>query len=146
MIDLKKRVSLSLPESVIKSIDRISAKRGFESRSALISEMLNQAITRDDAEYDSTIMAGNISLIYSTQKYNCQKQLAELQRKHIDEVISSLHVQLEDDHVMEVIIVQGPAIKLKKISDELITCKGVKTGQLTLSRVIMPPLYSRGEN
>ena len=142
-MDFKQRVSLSLPTSVVKDIDRITQRRGFDSRSAAISEMLRQAIDRDDAKDDSTIMTGNISLIYSIQKNNCQSQLAKLQRVHIDEVISSLQVQLEDHHVMEVIIVQGPANQLRAIADQLIKTKGVKSGQLTLSSVIMPPLYSR---
>jgi len=143
MLDFKQRVSLSLPETVVKDVDRIAQRKGYDSRSAIISEMLRQAIDRDDAKDDSTVMMGNISLVYTTQKNNCQSQIARMQRHHIDEVISSLHVQLEDDHIMEVVLVQGRAHKLQTIADEMIRCKGVKSGKLTLCSVIIPPLYSR---
>jgi CopG family nickel-responsive transcriptional regulator len=66
--------------------------------------------------------------------------LTDIQHRHIAEVISSLHVNLERHHTMEVILVQGQADKLKAIADELITCKGVKTGKLQLSTAVLPPL------
>lgn len=142
-LDRSQRVSLSLPESLVRDIDRIAERRGFPSRSAAIADMLRQSSTRYDSADGSSIMSGTISLVYQSVQHKCQSQLAELQRKHIDEVISSLHVQLEDHHVLEVMVVQGPAGNLKRIADEFISCRGVKTGQLTLTSVIMPPLYSR---
>lgn len=144
--ELSQRVSLSLPESLVRDIDRIADRRGFNSRSAAIADMLRRSSDEYDAMDGSAIMAGNISIVYQTFKTQCQAQLAKLQRKHIDEVISSLHVQLEDNHVMEVMIVQGPAKNLRRIADEFISCRGVKSGQLTLTSVILPPLYSRKEN
>jgi CopG family nickel-responsive transcriptional regulator len=50
-------------------------------------------------------------------------------------------VQLENNHRMEVILVQGPAGKLREIADRLLGCKGVRTGKLTLTSIIIPPLH-----
>jgi hypothetical protein len=63
--------------------------------------------------------------------------------KLIAEVISKQHVLLEDNHMMEVILVQGPASRLKAIADELITCKGVRSGKLTISSALIPPIHGR---
>lgn len=144
--DRTQRVSLSLPGDLVRDIDRIADRRGFASRSAAIADMLRRSTNDYDALDGSAIMAGSISLVYHAQRSQCQMQLAKLQRKHLDEVISSLHVQLEDDHVLEVIIVQGPSENLRRIADEFISCRGVKSGELTLTSVILPPLYSRKEN
>ena len=62
----------------------------------------------------------------------------------ITEVISSQHVLLEDDHVLEVILMQGPAGSLKQIENELVTCRGVKSAQLTMTPHILPPLHAKG--
>ncbi|WP_455198809.1 hypothetical protein, partial [Kaarinaea lacus] len=70
-----------------------------------------------------------------------QKKLTDLQHKYIDEIISSLNVNLVDAQTLGVVLVQGPAKKLKKIADKMITCKGVSTGQLLMSAAIMPPLH-----
>ena len=86
-------------------------------------------------------MAGTITIVYDESKGNLLQRLAELERGFIDEVISSLHVQLQDYHRMEVLLVQGPANQLTRIADKLMALKGVKTGKLTLTSMIIPPLH-----
>jgi CopG family nickel-responsive transcriptional regulator len=44
---------------------------------------------------------------------------------------------------MVVMLVQGPASRLKIIADKLITCKGVRSGKLTISSAILPPIHMR---
>ena len=71
-----------------------------------------------------------------------QRELADLQYQHLAEVISSLHVQLAGNQVMEVVLVQGVAATLQQIADQLITLKGVVTGRLQLLTAVMPPVCS----
>lgn len=136
------RISISLPRSVFEQIDRLVEKRGLENRSKAIAEMIGEcSIEFDQRENGDTIMAGTITLVYDDSRGKLLAALAELQRQHIAEVISSLHVQLEHGHRMEVLLVQGPAKKLRRIADELSGCKGVKTSKLTLTNVLLPPLH-----
>ncbi len=86
-------------------------------------------------------MAGVITLVYDHSKPGLQKQLADLQHYYLNEVISSLHVQLMHAHTMEVILVQGPVSRLQKIADEMVTCRGVSSGKLQLSAAILPPVH-----
>jgi hypothetical protein len=46
-------------------------------------------------------------------------------------VLSTLHLHLDHDHCLEVIVVRGRAARVKKIADGLISMKGVKYGRLT---------------
>jgi CopG family nickel-responsive transcriptional regulator len=48
---------------------------------------------------------------------------------------------LEDDHVLEVLLMQGPANMLRQIANELVTCKGVKSTHLSLTPHLLPPLH-----
>jgi len=85
---------------------------------------------------------GSITLHYDRTVPGLLKQIAELQFEHIDEVISSLHVQLSRNQVMEVMLVQGRANHLQRIADELATRRGVISGNLQLLTAIMPPLQA----
>ena len=58
-------------------------------------------------------------------------------------MISSQHILLEDEHVLEVILMQGPARTLRDITNKLVTCKGVKTAHLTLTPHLIPPLHAK---
>jgi CopG family nickel-responsive transcriptional regulator len=138
--DSVERISVSVPKSLLAQLDEMVESRGFDSRSQAITEMINTELAQHSGELGDKIMAGTITLIYDHSKFQLQSQLSDIQHKHIAEVISSLHVHLENQHTMEVILVQGPATKLKQIADQLITCKGVKTGKLQLTAIVIPPL------
>jgi CopG family transcriptional regulator, nickel-responsive regulator len=129
------RISVSLPASVFHELDQMVAERGLESRSKAIAEMVTQSGLQHRED------RGTITIVYNESKGNFLQRLAELERHFLDEVISSLHVQLEDNHRMEVLLVQGPVNRLKMIADQLIALKGVRTGKLTLTSMIMPPLH-----
>jgi CopG family nickel-responsive transcriptional regulator len=135
------RISVSLPETVFCELDQLVGERGWESRSQAISVMVTQAALEHREEKGKTLMAGTITIVYDESKGNLLQRLAELERRYLDEVISSLHVQLENDHRIEVLLVQGPACELQNIADELLALKGVKTGKLTLTTMLMPPLH-----
>lgn len=134
------RISISIPKSLLKQLDEMVDVRGFDSRSQAITEMINTELAGHGEQLGDKVMAGTITLIYDHSKQQLQSRLAEIQHKYTAEVVSSLHVHLENQHTMEVILVQGPADKLKTIADQLITCKGVKTGKLQLTAIVIPPL------
>lgn len=135
------RISVSLPESLLRQLDLMVDQRGFESRSQAITRMIAEHIADNDARLEERIMAGVITLVYDHSRPGLQTRLAEIQHRHLNEVISSLHVQLMHAHTMEVILVQGPVLRLQTIADEMVTCKGVINGKLQLSTVIMPPVH-----
>lgn len=135
------RISISLQESVLQELDEMVADCGFESRSQAISEMINRQVAEHKTQLDESVMVGTINLVYNHSVRGLQKKLTDLQHKYIDEVISTLNVNLVDAQTLGVILVQGPAKKLKMIADKMVSCKGVLTGQLLMSAAIMPPLH-----
>jgi CopG family transcriptional regulator, nickel-responsive regulator len=137
------RMSVTIPESLLRSLDQMVAERGFENRSQAVAELIQDRVSEHQQNTGNETMAGSITLFYDQTKNNLLAQLAELQRQHVAEVISSLHVQLEQNFMMEVILVQGPAQKLKHITNALVACKGVKAGKLTLTSLILPPLHEK---
>lgn len=141
--DRTERISMTLPQSTLAQLDQMVGKRGYSNRSQAITEIINKELAHYSQQMDETIMAGTITLFYQLSRPGLPARLAQIQREYIDEVISSLHVQLEDNYTMEVVLIQGPAATLRNIADELTTCKGVKTGNLNLTTAILPPIHSK---
>lgn len=140
------RTSISLPRELVVQLDRLVVARGFRNRSQAIREMIHGQLARFAREGGRQVMAGTITIFYDESKPNLRNRLAEVQRRYIDEVISSQHVLLEGTNTMEVLVVQGPAGKLQEIANELVSCKGVTTGGLNLSHSILPPIHSKGDD
>ena len=137
-----RRVTISMGEDTFQSLDRIITERGFDSRSQAISEMIHQQAAEHLGKIGSQVMAGTLTLIYDESKSSLLRDLSRICREHITEVISSQHILLEDEHVLEVLLMQGPAKTLREIANELVTCKGVKSTHLSLTPHLLPPLHA----
>jgi CopG family nickel-responsive transcriptional regulator len=136
-----RRVTISMGEDTFQILDRLVTERGFDSRSQAISEMINQQAAEHLGKIGTQIMAGTLTMIYDESKSSLLRDLSRVCREHITEVISSQHILLEDDHVLEVLLMQGPANMLRQIANELVTCKGVKSTHLSLTPHLLPPLH-----
>lgn len=135
------RISVSLSESLLGQLDDMVNERGFESRSQAISEMINNQLAEHQQEMGEKVMAGTINLVFDHSMPGLQSRLNHLQHIYIDEIISSLNINLVQMQTLQVTLVQGPARKLKMIADKMISCKGVLTGRLLMSTAIIPPIH-----
>lgn len=138
---LVSRISISLPETLLSDLDRMVRDRGFESRSQAVNEMLHKCLLEHKHDVGDDVMVGIIALFYNNAVPGLQKQLADLQVRYIDEVISSLHVHLMHNKTMEVVLVQGPARTLQLIADEMSSRRGVISGRMHLVAALMPQLH-----
>jgi len=117
------------------------SERGFETRSQAINDMLHQFVVGHRHDRGKDVMVGIIALFYNNSVAGLQKQLADLQVRYIDEVISSLHVHLMHNQTMEVILVQGAARKLQIIADEMTSRRGVISGKIHLVASLIPQVH-----
>lgn len=141
LASLVTRISISLPPYLLTELDRIVESRGYCSRSQAICDMVNYQLAELKRTLGNEVMMGTLTLLYDRSTRGLQEKLADIQYKHLDEVISSLHVHLSENQMLEVILVQGPAAKLGDIADELITLRGIITGRLQLLAAVIPPLH-----
>jgi CopG family transcriptional regulator, nickel-responsive regulator len=127
------RISISLPEERLSDLDRVVEARGFATRSQAVNDMLHQFLMEHKNYLGDDVMVGVITLLYSNVAPGLRKQLADLQVRYIDEVISSLHVHLMHNQSMEAVLVQGPARRLQMIANQMICCRGVVSGKMHLA-------------
>lgn len=135
------RISISLPVTLFDELDDMVAKRGYASRSDAISKMISEQLVQHQRDLGRQVMAGTITLIYDHARPGLATRLLSIQHKWLKEVISSQRVHLEIHHSLEVLLVQGPGYRLKQIAGELIACKGVKHGYLTVTSTILPQIH-----
>lgn len=135
------RISISLAETLLMQLDSMVDEKGYENRSQGLSSMIHHFLTEHKSIDDDEVMAGTINIVYNYSVPGLQKQLADLQHKHINEVISSLHVQLMNSQIMEVILVQGPGNRLQEIADRMQVFRGVISATLQVAASAIPPLH-----
>jgi CopG family transcriptional regulator, nickel-responsive regulator len=139
------RLSMSLPAELSRQLDVMVEERRLSSRSQLIAELIRNEL----AEHGATVrpedmLAGTITLVYRGDMGRVRHQLAQTQAEYLKEVISSQHVFLENDRSLEVLLVQGPAIRLRDLSDALRKVRGVQQLRLFTTTALLPPLHQQG--
>ncbi|MEH6683581.1 MAG: CopG family ribbon-helix-helix protein [Qipengyuania sp.] len=140
------RLSMSLPADLFRQLDMMVEERGLPSRSQLIAELIRHALAEHEAQTrPEEMLAGTITLVYVGDRGSIRQQLATTQLQYLKEVISSQHVFLEDDQSLEVLLVQGPAVRLEALCDSLRSIRGVHQLQLVTTTALLPPLHEQGE-
>ncbi|MGY6277962.1 nickel-responsive transcriptional regulator NikR [Methylomonas sp. MgM2] len=142
---LASRISMTLPEDLLTELDAMVNERGFANRSQAIAKILRRSLVEHRNEVGDRVMVGTITLFYDNLATGVQQKLSDLQRQNIAEVISSLHVLLDGERTLEVILVQGPPAKIQEIADAMITLRGVLWGRLELVAALIPQLHPFSE-
>lgn len=138
------RLSVSLPEQLLADLDAMVRERALPSRSQMISELIRHALAQHGEKRTSAVLAGTVTLIYRADNGRVRQALAQTQARYITEVISSQHVALEDDQSLEVLLVQGPARRLRSLCDDFRKVRGVQQIELVTTTALLPPLHSHG--
>ena len=127
------RFSVSLNKQLLRSLDAMVREKGYTNRSLAIADMVRAQLVEHQQQRGDQEIAGTITLLYDHHKRHLQELLTEIQHNHENIIISTVHVHLDHDNCMEVLLVRGKAAAIKTIADQLIAARGVKHGKLTVT-------------
>lgn len=133
------RISITVPETTVQALDQKIVDQHYESRSQAIVDMINKHLIADQ-ELRNEVMVGTFTLLYDASVMSFRVQLLDLQAQFLQQVVSSLHIQLDEQKILEVMILQGLSSELKEISEHFCALKGVIKGHLELMDAVMPPI------
>jgi CopG family nickel-responsive transcriptional regulator len=74
---------------------------------------------------------GVITLVYSHNQRGLVDNLTEIQHEAGSIIQSSLHVHLDHDNCLEVIVLRGEGQEVKRAAEKMMSLKGVKHVKLT---------------
>ncbi len=125
------RFGISLDKKLLSEFDRLITQKGYANRSEAIRDLIRDNLVKEEWEAGNEETVGTITIVYSHHTRELIDTLTELQHKHHESIVSSMHVHLDEHNCLEAIIVKGKGKDIKKIADRLIGTKGVKHGKLT---------------
>jgi CopG family nickel-responsive transcriptional regulator len=130
MADLA-RIGVAIDQELLDKFDSLIEKRGYTNRSEAFRDLIRNELIQEIQETSNAEMFGTITLVYDHHVRLLTDKLTELQHQYHSAVISSLHVHLDHDNCLEVILVRGKAPMVQKLANALIAIKGVKHGRFT---------------
>ncbi|OGP51971.1 MAG: nickel-responsive regulator [Deltaproteobacteria bacterium RBG_13_43_22] len=127
------RFGISLEKTLIEGFDHLIKKKGYANRSEAIRDLIRDSLVTEEWDSLSTETVGTITLVYSHDTRELNDNLTDLQHHYHHSIISAMHIHLDEQNCLEVIVVKGKAKDIKIIADRLIGTKGVKHGKLTVT-------------
>lgn len=128
------RCSMSLEAELLEAFDRYCEEEKFATRSHAMRQLIRDKLTDRAWESDAADAAATLTLVYDHHKTHLTDKLLELQHKHTEMVVSTMHIHLDHDNCLEVIVLRGRAGALQAMASALRGLKGIHTGKLVLAR------------
>ncbi|MES9994980.1 nickel-responsive transcriptional regulator NikR [Desulfovibrio aminophilus] len=127
------RFGVSLDSDLLDRFDRVCEEKSYQTRSEAIRDLIRNMLVQREWEEAKGELAGTLSLVYDHHHSGLTQKLLEIQHEVHDVILSTLHVHLDHHNCLEVLVLKGPADKIKTLGQKLISSKGVKHGQLGLT-------------
>ncbi len=127
------RIGVAIDSDLLKKFDQLIGKRGYTNRSEAFRDLIRDELVERAWERPESEVCGTVTLVYDHHVRQLSEKLTGLQHDHFKEILSTMHVHLDHDNCLEVVVVRGKAGAIKKIADSLISTKGVKHGRLTIT-------------
>jgi CopG family nickel-responsive transcriptional regulator len=127
------RFSVSLEADLLEKFDRYCAEGHFATRSEAIRQLLRETLTHHAWAEDAQDAAATLTLVYDHHRPRLSGKLMDLQHRHVENVVSTMHVHLDHDQCLEVIVLRGRAGALQEMAAELRGMKGIHKGELVLA-------------
>jgi CopG family nickel-responsive transcriptional regulator len=127
------RIGVAIDSSLLKKFDDLIARRGYTNRSEAFRDLIRDELVEEAWESPDRKVVGTVSLVYDHHVRLLNEKLTDLQHEHFHHVLSTLHVHMDPDHCLEVLVLRGKASEVKRLADALIATKGVKHGRLTIA-------------
>ncbi len=123
------RFGVSIDSKLLQKFDRLIADSGWGNRSEALRDLIRDRLVEEQWSSDDEVV-GTVTIVYDHHVRELAERLTAVQHDHHDLVLSAIHVHLDHDNCLEVIIVKGTASKVRNLARHLIGARGVKHGEL----------------
>lgn len=127
------RIGVAISEDLLKEFDELIARRGYTNRSEAFRDLVRNELVDEISGSADAEVYGTVTLVYDHHSRLLSEKLTELQHQFYAAILSSIHVHLDHDNCLEVILVRGKSSLVQNLANALIATKGVKHGRFMLT-------------
>jgi CopG family nickel-responsive transcriptional regulator len=126
------RFGVSLDRHLLEDFDRHIRRRRYTNRSEAIRDLIRDKLVGEEWDENKETV-GTITFVYDHHVPDLTGTLTDIQHDYHGQILSGMHVHLDHNHCLEVLVVKGKGTEIKKVADALVSVKGVKHGKLTMT-------------
>ncbi|QGQ98074.1 nickel-responsive transcriptional regulator NikR [Paenibacillus psychroresistens] len=129
------RFGVSMPEELVARFDQMITEQGYDNRSEAIRDLIRKALIEPSQMAVSQTVAGTIVMVYDHHVSELPITLMELQHNYHHDIISTMHIHLNHELCLEILVVRGQIQRLRELTNLIHIQKGVSYAELSVTYI-----------
>jgi CopG family nickel-responsive transcriptional regulator len=128
------RFGVSLEKGLLSDFDTHINKKGYQNRSEAIRDLIREKLVEkewevsDDGDIDGKMAV--LTIVYDHHQADLTKTLTDIQHRSHGVVYSTLHIHLDHDNCLEILVLKGTVEGIQQLGDKIISTRGVRHGKM----------------
>lgn len=128
------RFGVSLDHHLLDGFDRHIERRKYTNRSEALRDLIrDQLVSQEWLGGTDKESVATVTFVYDHHVRDLSRKLTHIQHDFQGHILAGMHVHLDHDHCLEVLVVKGKGSQIRAVADALMSVKGVKHGKLTMT-------------
>ena len=125
------RLTISIEDQLAKQFDDFIRARGYSNRSEAMRDLIRGRLENERLEnWDEGHCVATLSYIYNHHESELASRITSVQHDHHDLTLSSMHVHMDHDNCLEVVILRGSIQSVRTFANLVMAARGVRHGKL----------------
>ena len=130
------RFGVSIENELLTSFDALIKKKYYTNRSEAIRDLIRKEIIETEIKDEECDVIGTLTILYDHHEGNVTDRLLHLQHDHHEEISFTTHIHVDDRMCLEIVVIRGTSKNVNKLAENVKALKGVKHGQLAITKII----------
>ena len=126
------RFGVSMEEELLKDFDSLIKQKGYQNRSEAIRDIVRKALVEERVGHPERVGTGTINIVYNHHRAQLSERLTHIQHESRLHISSTLHIHLDRELCLEIIVVSGQLADIRSFGDQIAALKGVLNSQTFL--------------
>ncbi len=123
------RVGISLDSKLLKQFDKLIGGKGYSNRSEAVRDLIREKLIEQEWAAPEGETVATVLLVYEHETMELSQKLTRLEHEEFHCIVSSMHVHMDHENCLELLVLRGPGRRIQKLGERLISTRGVKQGR-----------------
>ena len=129
--DALARFSVSLPASLLGSLDAEMISQGYSSRSEFVRDLIRDRLAQHAWDAGEEEVFGVLTILYDHHRRGLTERIMGIQHSRLVNVLCTTHVHVSHDDCLEAIILKGLPQEIERMALTIGGLKGVRSARLS---------------
>ncbi len=127
---------MSFPPELLREFDELAKRLGYRKRSQAICDAMRSFIVEHSWREAVGDVIGVVSFVYEHDVGDVAEKLLDVEHSFSDVIVSTMHVHLDEENCLEVVVGRGKAERIQELASRLMSLRGVKHLKLMTTAVV----------